>query len=113
MRVLLDECVNRRIREAFSAHTVTTVDEVSWRALPDHKLVAAAQGLFDVLVTIDRGFEFEHNLKKLTFGIVIVHVARNRVSYYRPLYPAILATVERVQPGEVIHVGGADPAWFR
>jgi hypothetical protein len=31
------------------------------------------------MVTIDQGFEHEHNLKKLSFGIVIVHVARNRM----------------------------------
>jgi hypothetical protein len=30
-------------------------------------------------VTIDKGFEHEHNLKKLSFGIVIVHVPRNRM----------------------------------
>jgi hypothetical protein len=64
-----------------------TVAEVEWRALPDAELIAQAQGECDVLVTIDKGFEHEHNLKKLTFGIVIVHVPKNRIEYYRPLFP--------------------------
>ena len=72
--------------------------------MPDEKLVALAQGKFDVLV-IDQGFEFEHNLKKLTFGIVIVHVPKNRMDYYRPLFAALVAAVEAVHPGEVAHVG--------
>jgi len=68
-----------------------------------------AQGQFDVLVTIDKGFEFEANLKHLTFGIVIVHVRRNRVEYYGPIFRSLVEAVERVQAGEVIHVR-ASPA---
>jgi hypothetical protein len=58
----------------------------------------------DVLVTIDQGFEHEHNLKKIAFGIVIVHVKRNRMEYYAPLIPALLDAVRRVRPGEIVHV---------
>jgi predicted nuclease of predicted toxin-antitoxin system len=104
VRILLDECVNPRLRQAFPHHEVLTVAQAKWRTLPDAKLIAQAQDQYDVLVTIDQGFEHEHNLKKLSFGIVIIHVARNRMEYYRPLFPLLLDAVERVQPGQVIHV---------
>lgn len=104
MRILLDECVNPWLRQAFPEHDVLTVGKAQWRALPDVRLVAQAQGKCDVLVTIDRGFEHEQNLKKLSFGIVIVHVSRNRMEYYRPLFSELLDAVERIKPGEVIHV---------
>ncbi len=65
MRILIDECANPRVRQAFPNHDVVTIAEAEWRTLPDGKLVALAQGNFDVLITIDRGFEFEHNLEKL------------------------------------------------
>ena len=107
MRILLDECVNPRLRQAFPNHEVLSVAKAKWRSLPDHKLVAQAQGQCDVFVTIDRGFEYEHNLKKIKFGIVIIQVQRNRMEYYRPLFPAILDAVERVKPGQVIHVFGS------
>jgi predicted nuclease of predicted toxin-antitoxin system len=87
LRILLDECVNPRVRRAFPNHEVVTVAEAGWRGMPDESLVALANGTFDVLVTIDRGFGFEHNLQKLTFGIVIVHVRKNRIGYYQPLFP--------------------------
>jgi predicted nuclease of predicted toxin-antitoxin system len=104
VRILIDECVNPRVRQAFPNHDVITVAEAEWRTLPDGKLVALAQGNFDVLITIDRGFEFEHNLEKLAFGIVIVHVPKNRIDYYRPIFTALLAAAESVRPGEVLHV---------
>jgi len=81
-----------------------TVAEAKWRKLPDAKLTAHAQGQFDVFVTSDKGFEFEINLKKLSFGIVIVHVKRNRIEYYKPIFRALMDAVQRVRPGEVIHV---------
>jgi len=104
VRILLDECVNPRLRQAFPKHDVLTVGKVQWRALSDTRLVAQAQGKCDVLVTIDRGFEHEQNLKKLSFGIVILHVPKNRMEHYRPLFPELLQAVERIKPGEVIHV---------
>ncbi len=105
MRILIDECVHPRVCEAFPSHNVVTVAEAGWRTLPDERIVARAQGNFDVLVTIDRGFEFEHNLRRLSFGIVILHAKRNRIEYYLPLFPALLDAIEKVSPGEVIHVG--------
>ncbi len=104
MRILLDECVNPRLRQAFPEHEVLTVADVHWRALSDAKLMALAQDQCDVFLTIDKGFEHEHNLKKLTFGMVIVHVQRNRMENYRPLFPALRDAIETVKPGEIVHV---------
>jgi hypothetical protein len=74
------------------------------RLAGDHEIVRLAQGQFEAFLTIDRGFEFEHDLKKLTFGIVIIHVPKNRIAYYRPLFPALIAAVEKIGPGQLIHV---------
>ena len=65
MRVLLDECVNPRLRRAFSGHEVTTVAEANWLTLPDNELLALAQGNFDVFITLDQGFAHQHNLQRL------------------------------------------------
>ncbi len=44
MRVLLDECVNPRLRTAFPHHDVKTVLEVGWGGITNRKLLAIAQG---------------------------------------------------------------------
>ena len=97
MCIVIDDCGHPRVLEAFPSHEVLTVAEAGWRTLPDDRIVALAQGNFDVFVTIDRGFEFEHNLRKLSFGIVIMHATRNRIEYYLPLFPALLAAIETVR----------------
>jgi hypothetical protein len=40
---------------------------------------------FDAFVTIDQGFEFEHNLKKLKIRLGIVDVSSNKLESYRGL----------------------------
>ena len=110
MRVLLDACVDPRVVELFRDHDVKTAFEMGWHLLKDHVLVAAIQGRFDVFVTIDRGFEHEHNLANLRFGIVIVHVPINRVEHYRRLQFELIGAVERVPPGHVEHVRSPETA---
>ena len=58
MRVLIDECVHPRVREAFPNHNVVTVVSSEWRGLPDNQLIAAVNGKIDVFATVDRGFQF-------------------------------------------------------
>jgi hypothetical protein len=50
----------------------------------------------DVFITADRGFEDEHELKSLSFGIVIVHVTRNK----------LMQAVGAIRAGHVVHVYG-------
>jgi hypothetical protein len=68
------------------------------------KLLTLAQSAFDVFVTIDRNLEYQHNLRKLSFGIVVVKVPDNNISSYLPLFPELLRAAEIVQPGEVFRL---------
>jgi hypothetical protein len=80
------------------------VGEAKWFGTADHELVQLAQGRFDVLLTLDRGFEFQRNLSKLTFGIVIEHPTHNRREDYEPLASELRRAVQTVQQGRVLHV---------
>lgn len=104
MRVFLDACIDPRVREAFSEHEVTTAAELGWQGLKDNALVSRLQDQFDVLVTIDQGFEHQQNLKTLRLGLLILHVPRNKVEFYRPLFGQIQAAIGWIKPGEVIHI---------
>jgi predicted nuclease of predicted toxin-antitoxin system len=104
MRILIDACIDPRVVELFPCHDVQTCFDRGWHGLKDHMLVANIQDRFDVFVTIDRGFEHEHNLRKLKFGILIVHVGLNKLESYRSLIVDLKDAVEQVQPGVVAHV---------
>jgi hypothetical protein len=104
MRVVIDASIDPRLVEAFPEHEVQTLFDLGWQHLKDHVLLKQLE--CDVLVTADRGFEHEHDLKSLSFGIVIVHVSRNKITFYRPLYPQLLTAVATIRRGQVVHVHG-------
>ena len=58
MRILIDECVDPRIKQLFGGHQPATVHENGWDTLEDGPLLAAAQKEFDVLLTIDAALSF-------------------------------------------------------
>ncbi len=104
MRVVIDASIDPRLVEAFPDHQVRTLFDLGWQHLKDHVLVKQLE--CDVLITADRGFEHQHDLKSLKFGIVIVHVARNKITFYRPLFPQLLQAVATIRAGSVVHVYG-------
>jgi predicted nuclease of predicted toxin-antitoxin system len=78
MRVFLDACIDPRAAEIFAGHEVKTAVELGWHRLKDHVLLSLVEEQFEVLVTIDRGFEHEHNLKNRRLGIVMSMSPRTR-----------------------------------
>ncbi len=83
---------------------------MGWHRLKDHVLLPLVQDRFDVFITIDQGFEYQHNLKKLRFGLVIVQVSKNKIEFYQPLRRRLQEAVEQVKRGEVVHVGAPAPS---
>jgi hypothetical protein len=64
MRILLDECINPRVRAAFKGHRVKTVVEMGWQGITNGKFLALAESDFDVFVTLDQNLEYQQNVFK-------------------------------------------------
>ena len=77
---------------------------MGWDRLHDGPLLKLAQEAIDILITIDRNLEYQQNLTKVALGVVVVDVPRNQLRYYQALRAELLAAVEQVQPGDVVHV---------
>ncbi|MGA3075194.1 MAG: DUF5615 family PIN-like protein [Bryobacteraceae bacterium] len=110
-RLLIDECINPRLaprlRAALPECSVDTVRDLGWAGWQDHVLVPKMQGRFDVFLTIDKGFEFEHDLKRLSFGIVVLETANNQMPSYERLMQELVRLILCVAPGQVVRA--SDP----
>ena len=104
MRVLIDECVDPRVKALLSDYQPATVHGEGWGALEDGPLLTAAQEKFDVLITVDRSLEFQKNLAKFHIGLVVVRVPKNQLRYYQTVKGKLIMAAEQVRPGGVIHV---------
>ncbi len=110
-RVLIDECINprlaTRLRASLPDHLVETVRDLGWAGQPDHILLRKIQGRFDTFLTIDKGFEQEHNAEKLTFAVVVLETANNQMPSYERLFEDLIRQIQSIAPGQVVRV--SDP----
>lgn len=108
MRILLDECLDPRVRLILGDHNVATVHEQHWDALEDGLLLTVAQNQFDMLVTIDRSLEFQQNLSSFQIGVSNRRDRCPRAKESAASLPnpseGLLQAVENAALGKVIHV---------
>ena len=84
MRVLLDECVPRGLRTELSGHEVSTVAEAAWAGVKNGELLRLAATRFDVLLTVDRNFEYQQNVSGVAIAVVVVDVSSNDIAALHP-----------------------------
>ena len=106
MRLLLDECVPKRLKRELAGHESRTVQDMGWAGVKNGELLKLADGQFDVLLTVDQGLEYQQNLSGLRISVVVMRAASNDVDDLRPLLPAVALALTSIQPGTLAHVGG-------
>lgn len=98
MRVLLDECVPRRLARAFGTeHSVDTVTGLGWAGTKNGELLrlATANG-FGAFVTVDVGL---HVAPDAVLRVLVLRAGSNRLEALLPLMPSVLEQLVTLPPG--------------
>jgi predicted nuclease of predicted toxin-antitoxin system len=109
MRVLLDECLPRKLGRLIIGHQVTTVPQGGLAGLKNGALLASASGRFEVLITIDQSIPDQQNLLAAKIGVVMLAAVSNRMEHLAPLVPQILAVLPTVVAGQIYRISAASP----
>lgn len=109
MKLLLDECAPKRLRNHFPDHETLTVAEVGLNGLKNGQLLRAAveQG-FEVLLTVDQRLRFQQNLSQLNLAVVIMVAKPCRYAQLKLLAPGVLRVLEAIAPGDTVVVQQAE-----
>ena len=105
MRVLLDECLPRKLKSQLPPHEVSTVPEMGWSGTKNGALLRLAAASFDVFVTADQNLQYQQNLRTAQIGVVVFVVPNTLLETLQPLIPEALKALGTVQPGEFVRVG--------
>ena len=106
MRLLLDECVPKRLKRELPGHEVKTVQDMGWAGIKNGALLKLADGQFGALVTVDQGIEYQQDVSRFTISVVVMLAASNDVDDLRPLLPGVEQALANLRTGEIIRVGG-------
>ena len=104
MRVLLDECIPRKLRDELPGHNVKTIAEMKWTGTKNGDLLKLAEVGFDVLLTVDQGIPFQQNLAGTNLALVVIVAPSNDIKDLRPSMPEVLRVLISIQPGQTVRV---------
>jgi hypothetical protein len=107
--VLLDECVPRRLAQAFGAeHAVATVTGVGWAGTKNGDLLRlAADRGFEAFVTVDVGL---HVSPDAPMRVLVLRAGSNRLEALLPLMPSVLEQLVALPPGRTEIIAARPPA---
>lgn len=104
MKILLDECIDRRLVKEIDGHEVVTVPQAGWSGIQNGELLRLAQAQFDVFVTVDRNLSFQQHLPQFTIAVIVLQATTNRLKDLWPLMPQLHRIVPVAPKGQVTWV---------
>src|ERR1039457_46740 len=88
MRLLIDECIDQRLRLLFPGHDCQTAGFANLAGLKNGRLLEAAEAAgFDVLITTDQSIPDQQNLAGRRISLIILCGLTNRLRSLEPLVP--------------------------
>jgi hypothetical protein len=103
VRLLIDECVDERLRHLFAGHDCQTARYARLTGLQNGQLLAAAEAAgFEVVVTVDQNIPYQQNLGERKIALLILCAPTNRLRDLRQIIPAALNALSLIQPGQIV-----------
>jgi predicted nuclease of predicted toxin-antitoxin system len=102
MKVLLDACVPRPLRNLLPGHTIHTAQEMGWGQLKNGALLHAAAEQFDAFLTSDQNLKYQQNIAGRKLAILALPT--NDWPTLRRMGGIIASHVAALQPGDFVEM---------
>jgi hypothetical protein len=105
VRILLDECLPRKLGNLLINHEVRTAPQMGWASLKNGQLLSRAEEQFDVFITIDSNLSYQQNIERYKIGVVVIKARSNKLQDIRPLVSEIMRAIQSATPSMIVGVG--------
>jgi hypothetical protein len=109
VRVLLDECLPKRLKRELVGHDVKTAPKMGWASKKNGELLALAAGEFDVFLTVDRNLSHQQDVSRFDIAVFVLVARSNAIDVLRLLGPVVLDALPKAKRGAVTLIGSATP----
>jgi len=98
MKILLDECVTKRLKDHLKEYEVLTVRELNLSGIKNGKLMTfCVENNFDILLTIDKNLMFQQNLDQYPLTIVILNSRTSKIEELVTFLPSFKSQINNFQ----------------
>lgn len=106
MRLLLDECVPRKLKAELKGHDVRTVQEMGWSGVQNGQLLTLIrQSGFEAFLTVDQNLAFQQDVASSGVAVIVLAARSNRLKHLLLLVPEVLERLSSVRQGQVVRIG--------
>ena len=98
MRLLLDECVPRKLGRLLP-HSFRTVPQMRWSGLKNGELLSRVEGQFEVFITSDQNLLHQQHLAGRTVAILVL--STNDLQRLESASQLIIETLSVIKTGEI------------
>jgi hypothetical protein len=105
MRILLDECLPRKLKAALAGHDAHTVPEMGWSGKTNGELLKLMlPANFEVFLTADQNLRHQQNLQAVSIAVVVLVAPSNKTADLLPLMPSVLTALGSIKPGDLVDI---------
>jgi predicted nuclease of predicted toxin-antitoxin system len=102
MRILIDECVPKRLARQFLDHEAVTVAEAGWSGKKNGELLKLmVTSGYEIFVTLDQNLQYQQNLQDANIAVIILAAASSRYDDLLPLIPSTLKVLALAVSGKI------------
>jgi hypothetical protein len=105
VRILLDECLPRRLKRELPGHDVRTTPEMGWAGKRNGELLHLAEREFEVFLTVDRKLQRQQNLSVFNIAVIVMIARSNTLEDLQPLLAVVLNSLPNAERGQALVVG--------
>ncbi|MEN9569600.1 MAG: hypothetical protein RL172_831 [Bacteroidota bacterium] len=98
MKILLDECVTKRLKNHLTEFHVFTVTELGLSGIKNGKLMTyCVENNFDILLTIDKNLLYQQNLDKYPVTIAVLNCFTSKIEELITFLPSFKLQVDKLE----------------
>jgi predicted nuclease of predicted toxin-antitoxin system len=98
MKVLLDECITKKLKPYLKDLEVYTVSEMGWSGFKNGKLISlCVMNHFDILLTIDKNMLYQQNVENHPITIVVLESLTSKLEELKLFIPSFLQPIHHFE----------------
>lgn len=104
MKILIDECLPRKLKNSFPNHDVQTVPDAGWAGKKNGELLSLMADIYDVFITVDSNMQYQQNLDDVSVGFILLSAKNNKLETLLTLVSDVEIALETIESGQVITI---------
>lgn len=105
MKILIDECLPRKLKFELPNHDVQTVPEAGWAGKKNGELLRLmSDAEFEAFITVDSNMQYQQQLMDLPIGFIVLSAQNNKLETLQPLMPQVATALDKLQIGQIVTI---------